>query len=153
MALFANIGFEWGRLLQRFRVERSEGDPEPLRLLTTIQPVTSVDAILTTVVYKNVELDLSGAGATTVVLYTVPLGRRSILRMYRKRSTTGSCEGRITNPDGDRVIIAENGATLEYEKTLAIPMTEGTTFGYSGTTNGADTARAMICVVEESIAP
>jgi hypothetical protein len=153
MALFANIGFEWGRLLQRFRVERSEGDPEPLRLLTTIQPVTSLDAILTTVVYKNAALDLSGVSGTTIVLYTVPLGRRATLRMYRKRFPSTACEGRITNPDGDRVIIAEHGTALEYEKSLAIPMTEGTTFGYSGTGDGADNARAMICVVDESIAP
>lgn len=113
--LFASKPY-FERLVKRFDLRQAQQTPEDYRVTTTIQPVTQADDLLKEL--KIVELAIGAFPAVSgwQTLFTVPAGKRWILRALEVNSASGAFT--IEQPS-----ISDGTARVEIEK-----LTAGTVF-------------------------
>jgi len=131
----------WRRLYTRFLLEPGPASGSRAEVLTAIQPITDVDAVIAVATVRRVDADLTPASGT-VVGFTVPDGERWRPGLLHSEATTGNSHIRMRLKD-------ETGALANVELTIndtaaanidvrGLILDAGDVIGITTTGNGAD---------------
>lgn len=137
----------WRRLYARFLLEPGPASGSRAEVLTAIQPITDVDAIIAKAVVQRATFDLTGASGTFKG-FTVPAGERWRPGLIHGEATTGNTHirARLHEEDGTpdtTLTITANDTNEKNIDVRGLILDEGDSIGWVNTQNAGDGARVI----------
>jgi len=143
----------WRRLYTRFAIE-----PLPVQdglhpgVATTVFPTTDADELLAVQVANTAQLNLDVSAGALVTGFTVPTGKRWVIRYARRSSSTANTRARgIFTPAQATIFLSVLGTSDEVLDHLrGFKMEQGDIIGLESTDNVGDTSINLSLVVDET---
>lgn len=143
----------WRRLYTRYQIE-----PVPVQdgqhpgVATTVFPVTDADELVTVQVANTAQLNLNITAGALVTAFTVPDGKRWLVRYARRSSSTANTRARaILTPSQATIFLSVLGTSDEVlEHLRGFKMEQGDIIGLESTNDAGDTSINFSLVVDES---
>jgi len=140
----------WRRLYARFLLEPMPAEGSQAWVSPVITPVTDADDLLATPRIDSEAKDIQAAAGVYVPYFTVPTGRRWLLKGLRKPATTAITRVLLRDTiNGVNLDMSADQTAGENVLRLAVKMPAAWSIGLVTTGNAGDSNRTMTIMYEE----